>query len=54
MVWDIIDTQDNWDNMKDAVNKAIMDKAMQLGITRCKNYNLCSFDIKDMYEVSHG
>jgi hypothetical protein len=34
MLWDITDTQDKWDKMKDTVNKAILKKFHEIKVPK--------------------
>ena len=54
MVWDITDTQDAWEDMKDNVNKMVLKKAIEVGISQglTKNQD-CPTDCKDCKKGVH-
>ena len=50
----IHDMEDEWDGAHEKIQKAVMKKAAEGGLTRHHYYEFQEFDIKDMYQGDDG
>ena len=56
LIWDIVDTQDTWDQAIESINQAILRKAIENGISLNgqSNYKFQTLNIHDMYVLQQG
>ena len=54
LIWNLNDIQDQWETSVENINKAILQKALKLGIIKELKFKFQEFDIQDMFEYHDG